>query len=102
MENKALYNFINEACKRDDENLDISIAELTSAINTLKREKEKREEKKKRDALIDAFLNAYKNLRKVGVQVNYDFEMDYLHDQIDDWADTTALILDNPDAFEFF
>lgn len=45
MENTALLNFINEACKQDDNNIDISIAELTSAIHTLENERAKREKK---------------------------------------------------------
>lgn len=73
MENKALYNFINEACKQDDSDIDVSIAELTSAIHTLEKEKEKREDIK-RQKLIDAFEKAYKELRKARIRIKYDID----------------------------
>ena len=73
MENKALYDFINEACKQDDTDIDISIAELTSAIHTLEKEKEKREDIR-RQKLIDAFEEAYKELRKAHIRIRYDIE----------------------------
>ena len=73
MENKALYDFINEVCKQDDTDIDISIAELTSAIHTLEKEKEKRENIK-RQKLIDAFEEAYKELRKAHIRIRYDVE----------------------------
>ena len=37
MENTTLLTFINEACKQDDADIDVSIAELTSAIHTLEK-----------------------------------------------------------------
>ena len=73
MENKALYDFINEACKQDDTDIDISIAELTSAIHTLEKEKGKRENIK-RQKLIDAFEEAYKELRKAHIRIRYDID----------------------------
>ena len=73
MENKALLNFINEVCKQDDTDIDISIAELTSAIHTLEKEKEKREDVK-RQKLIDAFQEAYKELRKAHIRIRYDID----------------------------
>ena len=73
MENKALLNFINEVCKQDDSDIDVSIAELTSAIHTLEREKDKREDIK-RQKLIDAFEEAYKELRKAHIRIKYDID----------------------------
>lgn len=77
MENKALYDFINEACKQDDTDIDISIAELDTAINTLKKEKEKREDIR-RQKLIDAFEEAYKELRKARIRIRYDIETELI------------------------
>lgn len=71
MDNKALYDFINEAYKQDD--IDISIAELDAAINTLKKEKERREDIK-RQKLIDAFEEAYRELRKAHIRIKYDID----------------------------
>lgn len=73
MENKALLNFINEVCKQNDSDIDVSIAELTSAIHTLEREKDKREDIK-RQKLIDAFEEAYKELRKAHIRIKYDID----------------------------
>ncbi len=73
MENKTLYDFINEVCKQDDSDIDVSIAELTSAIHTLEREKDKREDIK-RQKLIDAFEEAYKELRKAHIRIKYDID----------------------------
>ena len=73
MENKALLNFINEACKQDDNDIDISIAELDAAINTLKKEKERREDIK-RQKLIDTFEEAYRELRKARIRIKYDID----------------------------
>ena len=77
MENTALLNFINEACKQDDTDIDISIAELTSAIHTLEKEKEKRENFK-RQKLIDAFEEAYKELRKAHIRIRYDVDTELI------------------------
>lgn len=78
MENTALLNFINEACKQDDTDIDISIAELDAAINTLKKEKERREDIK-RQKLIDAFEEAYRELRKAHIRIKYDID----HEMVD-------------------
>ena len=100
MENKALLNFINEACKQDDSDIDISIAELTSAIHTLENERAKRE-KKKRDILIDNFEKAYIALRDNHIHIAYDFEADYVHDIYDEYSDETRLVLDDFCSFVF-
>lgn len=100
MENKALLNFINEVCKQDDSDIDISIAELTSAINTLKKEKEKRETKK-RNLLIDNFAKAYMALCEAGITLHYEFETDYVRENIDEWSGYSGFNLDDIDAFEF-
>jgi hypothetical protein len=100
MEEKALFNFVNEACKQNDTDFDASFTKMVSAFDILEREKAKRKAKKRND-LIDAFKDAYRNLIKEGIQVNYDFEMDYLENQISKWSDTAVLILDDTDAFEF-
>ena len=73
MNNKALCDFINEVCKQDDIDIDISIAELTSAIHTLEKEKERREDIK-RQKLIDAFEEAYKELRRARIRIKYDID----------------------------
>ena len=73
MDSKTLYDFINEVCKQDDSDIDVSIAELTSAIHTLEKEKEKREDIK-RQKLIDAFEEAYKELRKAHIRIKYDID----------------------------
>lgn len=90
MENTALLNFINEACKHDDTDIDISIAELTSAIHTLEKEKEKRETEK-RQVLIYNFEEAYRALRNAGIRVKYDIDPN-------EWV---AYELDDIDCFEF-
>ena len=100
MENKALLNFINEACKQDDSDIDISIAELTSAIHTLENERAKRE-KKKRGTLIDNFEKAYIALRDNHINIAYDFEADYVHDIYDEYSDETRLVLDDFCSFVF-
>ena len=100
MENKALLNFINEVCKQDDSDIDISIAELTSAIHTLENERAKRE-KKKRDTLIDNFEKAYIALRDNHIHIAYDFEADYVHDIYDEYSDETRLVLDDFCSFVF-
>lgn len=100
MENKALYNFINEACKQDDTDIDISIAELTSAIHTLEKEKEKRI-LKKRSSLIQEFLKAYTNLNEYGIKIAYLFNADYVNSMVDDISDDYVLVLDDSDCFEF-
>lgn len=73
MENKALLTFIKETCQQDDIDIDKSIAELDSAINTLKKEKERREDIK-RQKLIDAFEEAYRELRKARIRIKYDID----------------------------
>lgn len=100
MENKALLNFINEACKQDDNDIDISIAELTSAIHTLEAERAKRE-KKKRDTLIDNFEKAYIALRDNHINIAYDFDADYVRDVCDEYCDETRLVLDDFCCFVF-
>lgn len=100
MENTALFNFINEACKQDDTNIDISIAELTSAIKTLEEEKGKREYKK-RSILIGNFKKAYLALRENHINIAYDFEADYVNDIYDEYSDEVRLALDDCDYFVF-
>lgn len=100
MDNKALYDFINEACKQDDTNIDISIAELTSAIHTLEKEKEKRENKK-RSILIGNFKKAFLALRENHINVAYDFEADYAHEMYDEFSDEVRLVLNDCDYFIF-
>lgn len=100
MKNKALYDFINEACKQDDTDIDISIAELTSAIHTLEEERGKRENRK-RITLIDNFKKAYLALRENHINIAYDFDADYAHEMYDEYSDTTRLILDDLDYFVF-
>ena len=100
MENTALLNFINEACKQDDTDIDISIAELTSAIKTLEEEKRKRENKK-RSILIGNFKKAYLALRENHIYIAYDFDSDYANEMYDEDSDTTRLILNDLDYFVF-
>jgi len=100
MENTALLNFINEACKQDDNDIDISIAELTSAIHTLEEEKRKRENKK-RSILIGNFKKAFLALRENHINVAYDFEANYAHEMYDEFSDEVRLILDDCDYFVF-
>ena len=97
MENTALLTFINEACKQDDSDIDVSIAELDAAINTLKKEKERREDIK-RQKLIDAFEKAYSELRKARIRIKYDIDPEMV--------DTSAYYrqpyeLDEFDCFSF-
>ena len=100
MENKALYNFINEACKQDDTDIDISIAELTSAIHTLEKEKEKRE-KKKRAILIDNFRKVYSTLLDNDITLSYLFSGDLIRNSDIKYADTVNLDINDFDCFEF-
>ena len=100
MDNKALYDFINEACKQDDTDINISIAELTSAIHTLEEEKGKRENKK-RSILIGNFKKAFLALRENHINVAYDFEADYAHEMYDEFSDEVRLILNDCDYFVF-
>ena len=78
MENKALYDFINETCKNDDTDLDVAIASLQSAIGTLQKEVEKRKNQKKQH-LIDNFINAYQALVDADFKISYDFNTDYAY-----------------------
>lgn len=96
MENKALFTFINEACQQDDIDIDKSIAELDAAINTLKKEKEKRESKK-RQRLIDAFEEAYKELRKAHIRIKYDIDTEL----VDPEYYNQSYELDDFDCFSF-
>lgn len=100
MENTTLLNFINEACKQDDTNIDISIAELTSAIKTLEDEKRKRENKK-RSILIGNFKKAYLTLRENHINVAYDFDANYANEIWDEDSDEVRLVLDDCDYFVF-
>ena len=100
MDNKALYDFINEACKQDDIDIDISIAELTSAIKTLEKEKEKREYKK-RSALIENFKKAYLALRENHIHIAYDFDADYVNGMYDEFSYKVRLVPDEFDCFIF-
>lgn len=100
MENTALLNFINEACKQDDTDIDISIAELTSAIKTLEDEKRKRENKK-RSMLIGNFKKAYLTLRENHINVAYDFDANYTNEIWDEDSDEVRLVLDDCDYFVF-
>lgn len=100
MENTALLNFINETCKQDDTDIDISIAELTSAIKTLEDEKRKRENKK-RSMLIGNFKKAYLTLRENHINVAYDFDANYANEIRDEDSDEVRLVLDDCDYFVF-
>lgn len=103
MNNKALLNFINEACKQDDTDIDISIAELTSAIHTLEKEKEKRETKK-RSILVDNFRKAYLALRDNHISIAYDFNAEYTHEMYHEssaYSDEVRLTLDDFASFAF-
>ena len=101
MDNKALYDFINEACKQDDTDINISIAELTSAIHTLETEKEKRE-RKKYNMLIDNFKKAYLALCDNHIHVAYDFDAQYVREEQDDYyEDDIRLDLDDFCNFVF-
>ena len=103
MENKALLNFINEACKQDDSDINVSIAELTSAIHTLEKEKEKRESLK-RQKLIDNFKMAFNALREANVDIMYDFNIDYAEEAVDNtkaWGSIVVLEMDDIKSFTF-
>lgn len=100
MENTALLNFINKVCKQDDNDIDASIAELTSAIHTLEKEKEKRE-KKRRSILIDDFRKAYITLLDNGITLSYLFSGDYISNCDWKYANTVNLDIDDFDCFEF-
>ena len=100
MENKALLNFINEACKQDGTDIDISIAGLTSAIHTLETEKEKRENKK-RNILIDNFKKAYLALCDNHIHVTYDFDAKYIKKKQDDYYYEDNIHLDLDDFYSF-
>lgn len=100
MDNKALYDFINEACKQDDSDIDVSIAELTSAIHTLEKEKAKRE-KKRRAILIDNFRKAYLTLLDNDINLSYLFSGNYIRNSDIKYADTVNLDINDFDCFEF-
>jgi hypothetical protein len=101
MDNKALLNFINEACKQDDsDSIDESIAELTSAIHTLEKEKEKRE-KKRRAILIDNFRKAYCTLLDNDITLSYLFSGNLIRNSDIKYADTVNLDINDFDCFEF-
>ena len=100
MENKALFTFINEACQQDDTDIDISIAELTSAIHTLEKEKAKRE-KKRRAILIDDFRKAYSTLLDNDITLSYLFSGDLIRNSDIKYADTVNLDINDFDCFEF-
>lgn len=104
MENKALYDFINETCKNDDTDLDVAIASLQSAIGTLQKEVEKRKNQR-RQHLIDDFVKAYQALVDADVMVRYDFDTDYAYGEASDSAsygcDSTVLEIDKINSFVF-
>jgi len=104
MENKALYDFINETCKNDDTDLDVAIASLQSAIGTLQKEVEKRKNQK-RQHLIDDFVKAYQALVDANVMIRYDFNTDYAYSVASDsnaWGgESTVLEMDNVNCFVF-
>lgn len=100
MENTTLLTFINEACKQDDSDIDTSIAELTSAIHTLEKERAKRE-RKKYSILVDNFRKAYLALCENHIHVAYDFEADYAHEMYDEYSDEVRLVLDDFSSFVF-
>lgn len=100
MENIALLNFINEACKQDDTDIDITIAELTSAIKTLEDEKRKRENKK-RGILIGNFKKAFLALHENHINVAYDFDANYANETWDEDSNEVRLALDDCDYFVF-
>lgn len=100
MENKALLNFINEACKQDDSDIDVSIAELTSAIHTLEQERKKRE-RKKYSILDDNFRKAYLALCENHIHVAYDFDAEYANEMYDEYSNEVRLILNDFSSFVF-
>lgn len=104
MENEALYNFINDACKQDDSNLDISIATLQSAIGTLQKEVEKRKAQKRQHLIAD-FIKVYRALVDADVTIKYEFNTDYAYSEASDsdsyGCDSTTLEMDNSNCFIF-
>lgn len=104
MENKALYDFINDVCKNDDTDLDVAIASLQSAIGTLQKEVEKRKNQR-RQHLIDDFVKAYQALVDADVMVRYDFDTDYAYGEASDsesyGCDSTVLEMDKVNSFVF-
>ena len=104
MENKAFYDFINETCKNDDTDLDVAIASLQSAIDTLQKEVEKRKHQR-RQHLIDDFVKAYQALVYADVMIRYDFNTDYTYGEASDsesyGCDSTVLEMDNVNNFVF-
>ena len=104
MENKALYDFINETCKNDDTDLDVAIASLQSAIGTLQKEVEKRKHQR-RQHLIDDFVKAYQALVDADVMIRYDFKTDYAYSVASEsdacGGDSTVLEMDNVNDFVF-
>jgi len=104
MENTALLNFINEACKQDDTDLDVAIASLQSAIGTLQKEVEKREHQKKQH-LIDDFVKAYQALVDADIIVRYNFDTEYAYNEASDndsyYCASTKLEMDNVNNFVF-
>lgn len=104
MENKVLYDFINDVCKNDDTDLDVAIASLQSAIGTLQKEVEKRKHQR-RQHLIDDFVKAYQALVDADIMIRYDFQTDYAYSVASDsdaWgSDSTVLEIDNINSFVF-
>ena len=70
MEEKALFDFVDEMCKQNDTDFDASFTKL---LYTLEKEKERRRDEK-RQKLIDAFEEAYKELRKAHIRIKYDID----------------------------
>ena len=104
MENKALYDFINDVCKNDDTDLDVAIASLQSAIGTLQKEIEKRKNQQ-RQHLIDDFVKAYQALVNADVMVRYDFDTEYAYGVASYsesyGGDSTVLEMDKVNCFVF-
>jgi len=104
MEEKALYDFINDVCKNDDTDLDVAIASLQSAIGTLQKEVEKRKHQRKQH-LIDDFTKAFRALVDADVMIKYDFNTDYAYgvaSESDAWGgESTVLEMDNVNCFVF-
>ena len=97
MENKALYDFINETCKNDDTDWDVAIASLQSVIGTLQHQR--------RQHLIDDFVKAFQALVDADVMIRYDFNTCYAFDVASDndacGCDSTMLEMDNVNCFVF-
>lgn len=70
MEEKAVFDFVNEMCKQNDTDFEASFTKLLYA---LEREKERRRDEK-REKLINAFEEAYKELRKAHIRIKYDID----------------------------